>query len=1753
MSGGSHGTRGARGVRRWRSGVAAVLLAALALAAALAASAPGAAQGPPGNFIPPPDAPASVTLTRSGTSITATWDAPAHAVLYAVEYVPDGGPTWIAATPGHSSTTITIGGLDSTKGYTVRVRSRGYGGVSDWTVSNNVAGDPSSTPDTAVSPPGPVASVTVTRGDGSLTASWDAPAGAAYYHVQYRAVDHGSWLLAANAHTGTSITIGGTPNAVTYAVRVRAGNSAGWSDWRESGQAAGYTPPPTPSISASNVTASSATITLNDHGGSWYYRVGGGSGSGGGSGGGGAGAASGPNGETANDCVGPVSGSANLTHLSSGTNYTINAFSGGCTGGAVASGSFATLQSGLTDPTHIKVHRGYDAAAAAGSRGTMDVEWTAVANATGYKVAHTRNWHDFSTETTVTAQTGGKWTAKLTAIDHTAHYWVVVKATGENNAESAWGWSSISWPAIDPRPVYDMTLTRTDAGLTVAWKQCDVNEDWCSGRSEVTRFQIDLSDDGGSTWTKAWEADPDDVTVSNLTTDANGITTGDASATVCGADNAKTYKVRIGVENRMRMAWSQASAASSTVGTYTPTPGARNPCEDFDTLSAAGNHAVGIWSDGTTMWALDYTDDKIYAYSMTTKARDASKDITLWDGALWYDIASDGTTIWVSESNTLDKLFAYDIASRARDTSKDFDLHSDNDWAVGIWTDGVTMYIQDDTDDKIYAYVLATEARDSDKDITLHPDNANGQGLWGDGETLWVADPSDDKAYAYSLSDGARDSAKDQSGLSANAEGIWSDGRTTWIADGTHNAPKIFAYHSIDPVLPVPAPASVSAYRGFTFVDAEWAAVEGVAGYDVEHYHPWNQSRKGVAWVRHATGLSGTSVSTDGLPRARAQLPPARHQELARRHRARARRADAQRRAPHERLDVLEHRAAAARVPAGRDQRRRVALRQPAERELDAVRRDQVRFCHGGTPITHWLINVSADNGKTWTTDSKLTSYTSGSTVTLTGTYGDDNATYKVSIGIVTRFTTVWTEAAVGAKRLDVSNITDHGATLTIVNHSGAWYYQADTGYWSAECTDAASQTSVTLSGNRLQKRTEHLFTAYSDSACATPLGATARFTTTGAALSFTNVSATAATMSIDGHTGQWWYKADNGPHTSCQGPVASGSATASLSLTSGGPTYTYTAYSASGCASANAIDTTTFSTADVTASNLREAPYGLNCFAGRMANGDHRQCATAFTTGANASGYTLRSVTALFDAKTGSPGAFSVEIRENSGGNPGAAVATLSGSNPDTAGFHTFTCSGEPCHLAASTTYHAVMRTYDTGSTSIYYSLETTVDDAEALTPAANGWTIANATRVKTGSGAWTALSRGRVAILSLAADEATTLTASSISGTGATLTIGGRTGGWWHKRTDGPASTTCTSIAAGTATDDLSSLTADTLYGYTAYGASGCAAANAIATTWFSTTDAGVGNLGTAYSTSGVGGSARIEWINAFTTGANVAGYDLTGVTLEFAAKVGSPGNIVVAIHAPSASNAAEPAATATCTLSGSNPDAAGLHTYSGSNCTLSPLTTYYVVVKTASSSSGNEYQLRLTGADGETRHPAANRWSIADTARFKVNRGAWKDDTQAESIVMHIAANELTPHVTNLATASTGDSNITSSKQQGVDFSTGPNSGGYTLTSVTIPLRLKTAGTGTLAITLHGDASGSPAASAVPNATLTGTAPTSSTFKNTVFTCTGSGCDLEGGTKYYVVATLTGDRRRTPGATHPPGRSRPPRPRTAAGTSA
>ena len=100
-------------------------------------------------------------------------------------------------------------------------------------------------PALAQSPPGTPSSVSITRADGSLTASWPAVSNATAYHVTY-SVDGGrSWSLAALRHAGTSIDIG-AKNSATYIVGVRAGNGYGWGGWRNSPSSGPFTPPTPP-------------------------------------------------------------------------------------------------------------------------------------------------------------------------------------------------------------------------------------------------------------------------------------------------------------------------------------------------------------------------------------------------------------------------------------------------------------------------------------------------------------------------------------------------------------------------------------------------------------------------------------------------------------------------------------------------------------------------------------------------------------------------------------------------------------------------------------------------------------------------------------------------------------------------------------------------------------------------------------------------------------------------------------------------------------------------------------------------------------------------------------------------------------------------------------------------------------------------------------------------------------------------------------------------------------------------------------------------------------------------------------------------------------------------------------------------------------------------------------------------------------------------------------------------------------------
>ena len=240
----------ARGLdRRLSAGRAAALLA-LAFASVPAGSGWANAQEAPAT-------PTSVSVTRSDGSLTASWSAVSGATSYHVTYSSDGGGSWSLAALNHPTNSITIG-VDNAKTYLVGVRARNEHGDSGW--RNSPSAGPYTPPRPPKPPPEPEpipppstpASVSLSRGDGTLTASWAAVEGATSYHITYSSDGGGSWSLAALNHPDSSIEITGVDNASTYIVGVRARNEHGDSGWRNSPSAGPYTPPqPPPSVTLS--------------------------------------------------------------------------------------------------------------------------------------------------------------------------------------------------------------------------------------------------------------------------------------------------------------------------------------------------------------------------------------------------------------------------------------------------------------------------------------------------------------------------------------------------------------------------------------------------------------------------------------------------------------------------------------------------------------------------------------------------------------------------------------------------------------------------------------------------------------------------------------------------------------------------------------------------------------------------------------------------------------------------------------------------------------------------------------------------------------------------------------------------------------------------------------------------------------------------------------------------------------------------------------------------------------------------------------------------------------------------------------------------------------------------------------------------------------------------------------------------------------------------------------------------------------
>jgi hypothetical protein len=128
----------------------------------------------------PPNAPTSLTATAGNAQLSLAWTAPSapgtSAISgYTVEYTPSGGSAQTVST-GSTGTSYTLTGLTNGTAYTVRVA--GVSAAGTGTYSTSVSG----TPAAALS--APVLTLASCNGDGIVSFSWTAVAGATTYRLQ---------------------------------------------------------------------------------------------------------------------------------------------------------------------------------------------------------------------------------------------------------------------------------------------------------------------------------------------------------------------------------------------------------------------------------------------------------------------------------------------------------------------------------------------------------------------------------------------------------------------------------------------------------------------------------------------------------------------------------------------------------------------------------------------------------------------------------------------------------------------------------------------------------------------------------------------------------------------------------------------------------------------------------------------------------------------------------------------------------------------------------------------------------------------------------------------------------------------------------------------------------------------------------------------------------------------------------------------------------------------------------------------------------------------------------------------------------------------------------------------------------------------------------------------------------------------------------------------------------------------------------
>ena len=184
---------------------------------------------------------------------------------------------------------------------------------------------------------------------------------------------------------------------------------------------------------------------------------------------------------------------------------------------------------------------------------------------------------------------------------------------------------------------------------------------------------------------------------------------------------------------------------------------------------------TAVWANDAYTWISDDNNAWLRAHVRDSGERKQSADILLYTdrhGLMAVGLWSDGDTMWVNaipyhwyeENTTLSAgIYKVDLSDGSITKANGFTGLTDDEGnqARDIWSDGETMWIATH-EGKIKAYDLDNGSRRTRYDITTRRGRGDGKfddpltpgGLWSDGEYMFYGDQLSGKIYIYRLTNG---------------------------------------------------------------------------------------------------------------------------------------------------------------------------------------------------------------------------------------------------------------------------------------------------------------------------------------------------------------------------------------------------------------------------------------------------------------------------------------------------------------------------------------------------------------------------------------------------------------------------------------------------------------------------------------------------------------------------------------------------------------------------------------------------------------------------------------------------------------------------------------------------------------------------------------------------------------------------------------------------------------------------------------